>query len=266
MQYLAADLGLSLSPSLAGGTNYALGGERTGTLHFGALEVLPDFGGVLGQASFVAFFGSLPSSALYVLNGGGNDVRKASELVGTLMSTAGDAILAMSEGAANLAASVAALAAAGATDFVVSNLPDVGRAPAFVGLGSIAAGFATDLVTAFNAALVTEIAASRSANPLLNIIDLDTFTLTNALLDDPSAFGFSNGTDPCALLGAGCVDPDTYVFWDGIHPTTATHRLSADVTLAALGLTPVPVPAAIWMFASAIGAVLGWRRRRIRRA
>ncbi len=55
VQYVAADLGLSLDPSFIGGTNYALGGEATGELMFGATTVgAGPLGGILGQANFAS--------------------------------------------------------------------------------------------------------------------------------------------------------------------------------------------------------------------
>ena len=63
---LAAQLGLSATPSLLGGTNFAFGGARTNN-H-------PDLGpafGVLGQVgTFIGQPGSADASALYVVLGG----------------------------------------------------------------------------------------------------------------------------------------------------------------------------------------------------
>ncbi len=58
-------------------------------------------------------------------------------------------------------------------------------------------------------------------------------------MTEPQAFGFSNATDACitpgVFFGAICREPWDYVFWDGIHPTAAMHRI---VAREAAGLLP----------------------------
>ncbi len=258
VQYLADDLGLPLSPSFIGGTNYALGGERSGELMFGATTVAAGaLGGIVGQANFASSGGAgmLPSDALYVINGGGNDIRRATELFSDGTITDAEALAGIPGGATNLANAVSLLAAAGAQTILVSNVPDVGRTPDLVGQGAAVAQLATDLAVAFNAALDIELMSVQGLIPSLDLIALDTFALTSAVLDNPGAV---NVTDACTLQngGNGCADPDNYLFWDGIHPTTAAHRISADAALAAV----VPLPAAGWLLLGAIGLLAGRRR------
>jgi outer membrane lipase/esterase len=258
VQYLADDLGLPLAPSFIGGTNFALGGERTGDLMFGATTVAAGaLGGVVGQAHFASSGGTgmLPSDALYIINGGGNDIRRATQLFGDGTITDAEALAGIPGGATNLANAVSLLAAAGAQTILVSNVPDVGRTPDLVGQGAAVAQLATDLAVAFNAALDVQLTSLQALIPSLDLIALDTFALTNAVIDNPGAV---NVTDACTLQngGNGCADPNTYLFWDGIHPTTAAHRISADAALAAV----VPLPAAGWLLLGAIGLLAGRRR------
>ena len=258
VQYIADDLGLMLSPSFLGGTNFALGGERTGELTFGATNVSAGhLGGILGQANFASSGGAgmLPSDALYIINGGGNDIRRATQLFSDGTITDAEALAGIPGGASNLGSAIGLLAAAGAQTIVVSNVPDVGRTPDLVSEGPAVAQLASDLVAAFNAELVTELDGLLALNPTLDLIVLDTFALTSAVLDNP---GSLNVTDACTLQngGAGCANPNNYLFWDGIHPTTAAHRLSADATLAAV----VPLPAALWLMLGAAGLLVGRRR------
>ena len=255
VEYIADDFGLSLAPSLAFGTNFALGGERTGELTFAGVDYGPVFGGVVGQASLAAS-GGLPNDGLYVLNGGGNDVRLAGRLVSEGDITPAEALAGIGGGATNLADAVATLIADGAETIIVSNVPDVGRTPDLQSQGAAAAQFATNLVVAFNNQLEIELTDLQDNNPGADIIVLDSFTLMNFLIDN---LEFLNVTDACTLQngGNGCSDPHNYLFWDGIHPTTAAHRLSADVAVAAV----VPIPPALFLFASALTAVVAWRRR-----
>ena len=62
----------------------------------------------------------------------------------------------------------------------------------------------------------------------LNVTFVDINAIFVPLVLNPAFFGFSNSTDP-ALLPTGLVEanPDSYVFWDGFHPTTNAHLLAA---------------------------------------
>ncbi|NNF16467.1 MAG: hypothetical protein HKN70_06945, partial [Gammaproteobacteria bacterium] len=55
------------------------------------------------------------------------------------------------------------------------------------------------------------------------------------------------------------VDPDSFLFYDGIHPTAISHEM---IGMLAYGeIKPIPVPAALPLMLSALG-LLGWRARR----
>ena len=47
---------------------------------------------------------------------------------------------------------------------------------------------------------------------------------------DPAAFGFVNVTTPCI----GLPSCEGYVFWEGLHPTTAAHGRLAEAALSVL--------------------------------
>jgi outer membrane lipase/esterase len=239
---LAGALGLAASPSFTGGTNYAWGGAVTGP----GGGLLPPYT-LIDQAGFYLndHGGLADPNALYVVWGGGNDV---------LDENSGDA-------AANLGDVISGLAAAGAKNFLVPNLPNIGLVPLSLMDGSSAVK--EQLSLEFNAQLDT-VLSELSATLPVNIMTLDVFGLFNAILGDPGAYGYTDWTDPCyeGALGIGgpgnvCSDPDAWVFWDGIHPTAHSHQLLADAALAAL--SPVPLPAALPLLLAALGA-LGWRR------
>jgi Ca2+-binding RTX toxin-like protein len=57
------------------------------------------------------------------------------------------------------------------------------------------------------------------------------FSEFDRILADPTEYGFINVTEPCldALLADPVnTNPDDYVFWDSVHPTTRAHAILAD--------------------------------------
>ena len=56
----------------------------------------------------------------------------------------------------------------------------------------------------------------------LQIFEEDVFGLFGSILADPEFFGFDNVTQSSQGMA---VDPDTYLFWDDLHPTTKAHNL-----------------------------------------
>lgn len=236
---VAQGLGVSSLNTLNGGTNGAYGGAKvisgdpTPSLTQQAAALIGGAGGVLDP------------SALYVAFGGANDLR------------AGDTVEEALAVAEQLATIVSDLISAGAVDVLVPNLPDLGSTPEAGGDPAARA-----ITMAYNEALANALGGVGGGN----IIQFDLFGLFDDLIDDPGAFGFTNATDACytgALNGGTpdqvCATPETYVFWDNIHPTGAAHAIFGAMVLEEIA--PVPLPAAVWLFGSAL-MVLGIAQRR----
>ena len=77
IEQFAADLGLALTPSLAGGNNFAVGGSRMGSAGGNPFTSVSDSVAAFVAANDVTAGEDLPSDALYVIWGGGNDARDA---------------------------------------------------------------------------------------------------------------------------------------------------------------------------------------------
>ena len=214
-------------------SNYAVGGARA--RHAGFFDLSTQVGLFVND-----FSGRTPTEALYVVFVGGNDVRDA------LAALARDPTFATSLGILNAALTairdnLLTLRAAGASSFFVVNAPDVGLAPAVRLLGSAAQGAATFLAAQFNAGLEAILNGLESGSGL-NIVRFDVFRVLNEIVATPGAFGLTNVTQPCIAVNANaqpfCANPGTFLFWDGIHPTVAGHRILAERARAALNATP----------------------------
>lgn len=242
-------------PGGANSTNfqgYAVGGSTTGIGNIGDGGSATSLGlGLPGMAEqFAAYFastiGTSPNhNALFMVWGGGNDLNNGGAAI-----TAAD----------NIATYVDALLVSGAMNILVPNLPNLGLTPNAFALGTAAEAALTQATLAFNLELATKLSALSVEYPKADIVNFNTYNFFNNLLQNAVSYGFTNTTDACvsATLQA-CSNPSAYIFWDGEHPTTQVDALLG--TALAGALAAVPVPSAVWLFATGL---CGWffsRRR-----
>ncbi len=78
----------------------------------------------------------------------------------------------------------------------------------------------------------------------INIYDVDVNSLFANAIATPESFGFTNVTDACLNLSSPsiCSNPDQYLLWDDLHPTTAAHAQISDLASARLNSEPIPEP------------------------
>lgn len=249
---LAAGLGLpgGAVPSLMGGSNYAFGGARTG-LDSNPPGVLAQVAGLWAPANPVA-----DATGLYVVVGGGNDMRDARSAVGGTDTTRQAAAEAAAK---NIADSVSLLASRGARTVMISTLPDLGATPEAFALGKVAES--SDATARYNDAVWALEGLLESLFADLDVIVFDMAGIAADIRANPAAYGFTNVGMPCGpfpgSLGADC---STSLFSDALHPSGAAHAILGAAALAML----VPVPATLPLLALGLMGLVVLRRRAAR--
>ena len=207
LDHVAGFLGVPLKPSALGGTDYAFGGAwvTEGKSFTGVPSVVEQVQLYLSQHG-----GNADPNALYILEGGGNDI---------LDAPTGDPGVLGFKIAAALAYSELLLRQAGARHFIIPDLFNVGLLPAASGRVT----FAAQASNAANASLDLLLAVEDQLEGV-HILRMNVFNLLNAIQTDPTHLGFTDVTDPWLVLGSEttfsiCADPVHYMFWDDIHHT-----------------------------------------------
>ena len=211
-------------------TNYAFGGASAADSASNPFDMTAQVSQFLGDNGSVA-----DSDAIYAVWFGGNDVRHALEAA----QMGGDPVAIIVDAVTNYYASnMVTLILAGATDFLIPNVPNLGVAPAITDLGPAASAGAMELSFLFNFVLDGVLDGIEGAFPDVNITRVDSFGLINAIVASPGTFGLGNAEDACTTplvtAGAICKSPEEYLFWDGIHPSRAGHEVVAAAALEAL--------------------------------
>jgi phospholipase/lecithinase/hemolysin len=238
IEYVATKLGNSAKPSTTGGTNYAWGGARTGTVP--GVTTPPAVPSMVAQVEEhlkkVGYV--VQPETLFALDGVtvGNNISDALTLAQTDPQAP---VKVLTAAVTDMASMILRLYAAGARHIMVVNSTNVGRTPYVQSLGAAAVAGATQLSAQFNGALAQQIAQLKATSPGLNVYLIDAFAFTEQAVANPSAFGLTNVTDACFSTATTppttCATPDTYFYWDGFHSTTAVNSLVADIAVKALG-------------------------------
>lgn len=128
--------------------------------------------------------------------------------------------------------SVVDLYAQGAKYFLILNLPDISKSPAYNRRSAEEIAAVTGLVHAYNGALTSTIEALKVNLDGISIDSFDMFLYLTEIID---AGTFLNAIDTYMEMDAGgnrtgAVNgpADDYLFWDSVHPMTRAHELIAD--------------------------------------
>ena len=230
IEHLATILGEPVpTPSTTGGTNFAHGGS---------------------QALFSGFFKPSLSEQvddllvadpddLHVVWIGANDLLNVD-----LDDPVADQYLRVKQVVAAINDNIDELYSRGARKFLVFDLPPLGATPLATATLSSADIAQLNILSAFfNTQLAEEMDKARFDNRNIDIFEFDIHALFDDAIANPGSYGLTNVTDsatPFDTVGnfffpAGLatgpppmgVDPDDYLFYDGLHATSVVHSILA---------------------------------------
>jgi thermolabile hemolysin len=218
VELLASDLGTgALAASTAGGTNYAYGGGQAS----GSSGVF--IRDLNGQLTDYLASNTVDPGALYVVWAGANDLFDGETNVNVPIG--------------HIVATLESLASRGATQFLVPNLPILGRIPNY-NRDPVASAAFDALSHQYNGAFEIAIESLADKHRQATFYQLDVGEAFASLVTIPAAWGLANWYDPAAPgLDPGrpfynqnriVPNPEQYLFWDKIHPTAAVHSVLAD--------------------------------------
>lgn len=252
-QNLSIALGLgTLSPSLLGGNDFAVGGAETGSTPQDATE--PTIQAISLPTQLTEFQAEVPkpaANALYTLSIGSNDVL---DILSNTSLSAAQQTTDINDAVANEVSFIQGLIKDGAQTILVLNVPDLGLTPdstsgAINGSNTPSASLnaeASSLALQYDNTLASSVAGITGASVRI----INAYQLLDNAVANPAAYGLTNVTTPVwsgnftsassgTLAAVGAAAQDTSLFWDHLHPTEAGHQAIADLAEQTLSGTPV---------------------------
>jgi outer membrane lipase/esterase len=239
VEYLPGLTGLSFEAS----NDYAVGGAYTGDITFNGVDYGTNLEGsglpgiTTEIAEFTASGQRFGKGDVVTLWGGANNYFRYADFIEADPANA-QAIISESVGStiSQLNGDASALIGLGAHTLLVPNLPDFGITPDY-NTSALTEELGGAISTLHNATLSSTMAQLHQQTGA-NIIVLNEDQLLNSVVADPARYGFVNVTDACIDTPA-CVDGstatrDSYLFWDGVHPTTHAQEIIAEYAAASL--------------------------------
>ena len=246
IDHLSASFGFDAQASEVGGFNFSVaGGNIVG-------NQVEDLGQQIG--SYLARVNGIADpSALYFVMIGGNDLRSLRSQ--TDANTAATEISAISN---KLMLELSRLQLAGAKNFFLVNVANVGRIPETLqkeandpGIGARAEQYTRIFNTQFDANVI-EFVEQTSAKVFL----YDLFVEFESILDSPFDFGFIVSTEGCFDIGeienladlfGQAFHPlcvlgtrfDRFVFFDNLHPASGVNQIIGESMIARMSMPPV---------------------------
>jgi len=232
IEYLSEAYGVqtSVGSGLNSGDNRAFGGSQTGSGY--SYLLLPNVGTQINN--YLANVQStIPSNEVVSLWAGGNDF-----LYGTANA---DTI------ATNMESHIRQLNGAGATEFIIPNLPPLESTPEVLSRSQAQQTVIGQEVIRYNQKLQS-LTANLTAELGITIHSIDAWSIFNDILLNKEALGLTNTQDaacsggisllPLPICSSGdSVAPnvDEYLFFDKAHPTRVMHRFIGQFAIEEIG-------------------------------
>ncbi len=228
LDYLKNKWDASLDNNAIGGA-MTIGHENAGIQALSDASILPDLG-LTGQIT--DYLASSPTydsdDTIFAIWIGGNDCL---EFFRGEYYTADPSIL-IAESIGRIIIQMGSLYADGARNFLVINLPDLSKTPAFNTKDATTQANVTGVVFNFNAALSSALYEFESANADVKVHPVNAFTYLNTIIAedvfDDSASSYLKVDEDCNWDFTNFNGTfDQFLFFDCIHPTTKAHKLVA---------------------------------------
>jgi thermolabile hemolysin len=209
VEYLAKKLALNPKQN----SNFAYGGAMTGRISNNGIP------GLFAQVeNFIKSQKDTNQNGLYVIWTGANDYIYGAADSATPVK--------------NISSAIDLLASSGARKILVANLPDLGNLPATRNHPS--SQILTTLTKNHNLGLDKALVELRQKFDAIQIGEVDVNLLYRDAISNPEKYGFTNVASACLSNQVPCDNPDKFLFWDGIHPTTATHKILGEAAFRAI--------------------------------
>jgi phospholipase/lecithinase/hemolysin len=218
-------------------SNYAVGEARSR----GNVPAFPDFDLPQQVEIFIDDYnGTVPANTLIAIWIGANDLEDALDSLKTDPSGGASEVI-LQQATAAILENLQDLYQHGARMFLIVNIPDLSETPyvRFLGLTDpTIPAIATQMTNEFNTALES-VASGFGASPGMQYFRLfDANALLDLVIASPGKFHLLDAVDRCTVplvkSNAICSMPDSYLFWDATHPTTAGHLVIAKAVNAVL--------------------------------
>jgi phospholipase/lecithinase/hemolysin len=252
VQDLSTNLGLgTLAPTLAGGTDFAVGGAETGSTPQNAAE--PQIQAISLPTQLTEFKTGVPkpsSTALYTLSIGANDIL---DILSNPNLTAAQQTTDVNDAVSNEISFINQLVSAGAKNLLVLNVPDLGKTPDVMsgkvnGSNTPSAALdaeASTLASNYDTSLESQLGTIATTSTVsLHVINA--YALIDNAVANPAGYGLANVTSPVwsgnytsatsgTLAATTTAAQDQYLFWDELHPTETGHQAITGLASTALG-------------------------------
>lgn len=139
----------------------------------------------------------------------------------------------------NIGGAVRDIIDAGGETILLFDLPNLDITPLAQKLTEQDRSILRELTGKHNEELSVLVGEIEAFDPSVNIITIEVNNLLDRITEQPSDFGFINATDNFTGIDivtemnqpSATGNPNGFVFWDSIHPTTTTHELVADLVI-----------------------------------